>query len=229
MQKIASSFLQLWFPHCCLGCSSDYIQKGQLLCGRCIHQLPATGFFDLKANPVERIFYGRLRVENAAAGYYFTKNALIQHLLVQLKYRGNKDVGLFLGRMIGRAMHNSTQYKDIDFLVPLPLNPKKEFKRGYNQAELICRGIQEITGIPILKTGIQRRQFTESQTSRNRINRWQNMETAFEVNEREKLVNKHVLLVDDVITTGATIEACGSYILEIPGTRLSIAAAAYTI
>jgi len=229
MGSLINAFLQLFYPHQCLGCGSDFLRLNQLLCSRCIHQLPETGFFEKGENPVEKAFYGRIRVEEAAALYYFTKNSLVQELMLQLKYKGNRDAGQFLGRMIGHALKTSGRFTGIDLLVPLPLNPKKEFKRGYNQAALICMGISEICRIPILNNAVVRKQFTESQTSQNRIARWLNMEGVFEVRDPEQLVNKHVLLVDDVITTGATLEACGSYILSVSGTRLSIAAAAYTI
>lgn len=229
MKKYVASFLQLWYPHQCISCGSDCLQLPQLLCSRCVHQLPETGFFDKPANPVEKVFYGRLRVERAAASYYFTKNSLIQELMMQLKYRGNKDTGLFLGRMMGRHLRCSDRFTGIDALVPLPLNAQKQFKRGYNQAELICRGISDICGWPVMTDAVRRKQFTESQTKQNRMARWLNMDGVFEVSTASLLMNKHVLLVDDVITTGATLEACGSYMLTVPGLKLSIAAAAYTI
>ena len=229
MKKLLSFLLQLFYPHQCLGCKSDFLRLDHLLCSRCIHQLPETGFFTKENNPVEKAFYGRIRLEQAAALYYFTKNSLVQTLMIQLKYRGNRDAGLFLGRMIGNAIRTSSRFTDIDYLIPLPLNPKKQFKRGYNQAELICKGISEVCSIPLLTEAVARKQFTESQTTQNRLARWLNMEGVFEVRHPEQLINKHILLVDDVITTGATLEACGSYILAVPGTRLSIATAAYTI
>ena len=191
--------------------------------------MPETGYFKMADNPVEKVFYGRLKLEQAAALYYFTKYSLVQELMVQLKYKGNPDVGLFLGRMMAHSIHNSGRFNDIDILIPLPLNPKKQFKRGYNQAELICNGIKEVSGLPVLTNTVVRKQFTESQTTQNRIARWMNMEGIFEVNSVDALKNKHILLVDDVITTGATLESCGSHILAVSGTRLSIAAAAYTI
>lgn len=194
-----------------------------------MHQLPETGFFKHPGNPVEKAFYGRLQLQQAAALYYFTKNSLVQELMIQLKYRGNHSAGLFLGRMMGLAMLHSGRFTDIDMLLPLPLNERKQFTRGYNQAEMICNGIQEITGLPVICHAIRRKQYTESQTTHGRMARWLNMEGVFDVISPGILLNKHVLLVDDVITTGATIEACGSYILSVTGTRLSVAAAAYTI
>ncbi|TDO26629.1 ComF family protein [Sediminibacterium goheungense] len=229
MNKGLSSLIQLFFPHQCIGCKSDALALKHLLCNRCIYQLPKTGFFLHPGNPVEKAFYGRLQLEQAAALYYFTKNSLVQDLMIQLKYRGNRPAGLFLGRMMGLAMLDSGRFTDIDLLLPLPLNERKQFTRGYNQAEIICNGISEITGLPVICHALRRKQYTESQTTHGRVARWLNMEGVFEVNEPELLLNKHILLVDDVITTGATIEACGSYILSVTNTKLSVAAAAYTI
>lgn len=223
------SLVQLLYPHHCLGCGVDYINKNEYLCSRCIHNLPETGFFQDGRNPVERCFDGRIPIEAAGACYYFTKESQIQQLLFLLKYRGNKDAGLFLGRMMGYALKKSALFQEVDLLVPLPLNRIKEFKRGYNQAAVICQGIQDVWFKPLLTNAVIRKRFTETQTRQNRIARWQNMEGVFEVAQPEKLMHKHILLVDDVITTGATLEACGSYILSLPGTKLSIAAAAYTI
>lgn len=212
-----------------MGCGSDYLSLHQQICSRCIHQLPETGFFRQPDNPVEKAFFGRIRVENAAALYYFTKQSLVQELMVQLKYHQNKQAGLFLGRMMGYALKSEPRFADVDILVPLPLNPKKQFKRGYNQAEVICEGIREVWSKPLNSKVIQRKKFTDSQTTRNRLSRWQNMEAVFQVTEPDQLMNRHVLLVDDVITTGATLEACGQTLMSILNCRLSIAAAAYTL
>lgn len=229
MIAITKSLLQLIYPHYCIGCGSDHLGLQQQLCSRCTHQLPETGFFRQPNNPVEKAFFGRIRVNQAGALYYFTKQSLIQELMVQLKYHQNKDAGLFLGRMMGYALRSEPRFADVDLLVPLPLNPKKEFKRGYNQAEVICEGIREVWSRPLQTKAIQREKFTDSQTTQNRLSRWQNMEGVFQVIQPDRLINQHILLVDDVMTTGATLEACGQTILSISNCRLSIAAAAYTL
>jgi ComF family protein len=228
-KKYLSDFLHLFYPHNCEGCGSDIVYDNQFLCARCMHRLPVTGFFSKPANPVEKIFYGRSDIQVAAAAFYFTKESLLQHLLVQLKYKGNKEAGYFLGRMMGYALVESERFSSIDLLVPLPLNHKKEQLRGYNQAALICEGISEVWKKPVSTEAVSRVKFTETQTKQNRVSRWQNMDGVFAVTEPAELQNKHVLLVDDVITTGATLEACGSSILEIVGAKLSIAAAGYTV
>ncbi len=227
-QKHLASFLHLFYPHNCEGCGSDILYESQFLCARCMQRLPATGFFLQPHNPVEKLFYGRVNISHAGAMYYFTKHSLLQHILVQLKYKNNKEAGYFLGRMMALALKESDRFSDVAALVPLPLNTKKEQIRGYNQATVICEGIRNNWQKPVLENAVSRIRFTETQTKQNRISRWQNMEGVFEVTDPDSLKNKHILLVDDVITTGATLEACGAALLKIEGVRLSIATAAYT-
>ncbi len=232
LQKLKSylnDFSHLLYPHNCEGCGTDVLNDDAILCTKCLFDLPETNFTNTKNNPVEKIFYGRLNIIAATAAYYFTKDSLLQHLMIQLKYRNNKDVGFFLGKQLGYQLQESERLNDIDVLVPLPLNPKKEKKRGYNQAMIICEGIASVWQKPVLKNALIRTQFTETQTQQDRIHRWQNMQHVFAVADKNSLQDKHVLLVDDVITTGATLEACGTTILNILNTQLSIATLAWTI
>lgn len=141
----------------------------------------------------------------------------------QLKYKGNREMGLYLGRLMGYALAETNRFCAVDALVPLPLHPSKEKKRGYNQATVLCQGIAEVLEKPILKDVIIRTSHTESQTKKNRVQRWENMEGRFELAKPQAIEGKHVLLVDDVITTGATLEACGSELLEAENVQLSLA------
>ncbi len=230
IKSYLSDFSHLIFPHNCEGCGTDVLNDEQLLCAECLHQLPETNFIDVLGNPVEKIFYGRLNIAHAAAGYYFSKESLVQHLIHQLKYKNNKEVGEYLGKLLGYKLQASTQFKEVDVLVPLPLNPKREFKRGYNQAAAICEGIAAIWNKPIVKNIVMRSVFTETQTQQSRIHRLQNMQGVFAVENEAALAGKHILLVDDIVTTGATLEACGSVILQnIPNAKLSIITIAYTV
>jgi ComF family protein len=146
-----------------------------------------------------------------------------------LKYRGSKEIGFYLGKLLGNFLINSSRFSNVDVLVPLPLNQRREKKRGYNQATALCNGIASVWNKPVIDKNVIRKVYTETQTHKGRISRWENMDGIFAVKNPAKLENKHILLIDDVVTTGATLEACGSEILKINGTTLSIATLAYTI
>ena len=227
LQKYTEYLLQLFFPHCCIGCAAA-LADTDLLCIQCMQQLPATGFFEHEHNPAEKMFYGRLPVQSAAAAYFFTKDSLIQKLIFELKYKNNKAAGIYLGKLTGHLLLSSPRFQPIDVLIPVPLHPSKKRKRGYNQAELICQGMAAIIQKPILTQTVIRSHSTGTQTRQDRIHRWQNMENVFRVLDETAIAGKHILLVDDVITTGATLEACGREILQVTNTQLSIAAVAYT-
>ncbi|HEY0679862.1 MAG TPA: phosphoribosyltransferase family protein [Chitinophagaceae bacterium] len=225
IQTITRSVTHLFFPQVCHGCGSDLVKKDQLLCFRCIHQLPYTRFQFHSGNPTEKIFWGRLPVRHAASIFYLTKDSILEKLLYQLKYKGRKEVGVYCGRLMAQAI-GETEFAGIDSLIPLPLFPKKERKRGYNQAAILCNGIAEINGKPVLMNAVERTSTTETQTRKNRVERWKNMEGRFCISGAANLSGRHVLLVDDVITTGATLEACGSEIVKA-GATLSLLTLGY--
>ncbi len=220
---IKESLLHLVFPHVCAGCGSDVVETHNELCLKCLTALPQTNFCLYPNNPIEKIFWGRLPVTHAAAQYYFTKESLMQQLMHQFKYRNHKELGLYLGKLMGHALSASNRFSFIDALIPLPLFPARERKRGYNQAAVLCEGIAAILQKPVLKNVVQRIRYTESQTKKSRVERWQNIEGRFELMDPKAIAGKHVLLVDDVITTGATLEACGREIVQTENTQLSIA------
>lgn len=223
LKEIRDSILHVVFPHVCDGCGSDLLNIESRLCIRCFASLPETNFEIHPNNPVEKDFWGRLPIINGSAHLYFTKESLVQHLMHQLKYRGNKELGLQLGRIMGNALKSSNRFNDIDALIPLPLFPSKEKKRGYNQAKVLCDGIAEVLNIPILSNVIIRPQHTETQTKKGRIERWKNIEGKFNLIDPAAIQNKHLLLIDDVVTTGATLEACGNELLSANNVKLSVA------
>ncbi len=224
-----NAFQHLFFPHNCKSCGADYIAISSFLCSRCIAKLPLTHFTEIPNNPVEKIFAGRIHLFAGSALYYFTKASLLQYILVQLKYNNNQAAGIFLGNQLGIALKKSARFQQVDCIIPLPLHPKKEYMRGYNQAAVIATGITATFNKPILNDAVIRRVFTKTQTQENRTSRWQNMSGVFEVTRPELLKNKHILLIDDVVTTGASLESCGLAILAVSGTQLSIATIAYTL
>jgi ComF family protein len=223
IKEIKDSFLHLLFPHVCTGCGSDILNEETVLCMRCIDAMPETNFELHPDNPVEKTFWGRLQLAGATAQFYFTKESLMQHLMHQFKYKGNRDLGLQLGRIMGEQILKSGRFK-ADALIPLPLFPAKEKRRGYNQATVLCEGMAESMNIPVLDKVITRPQHTETQTKKGRIERWKNMEGKFILSNPAVIHNKHLLLVDDVVTTGATLEACGNELLKAVNVKLSVAA-----
>ncbi|MBM3415078.1 MAG: ComF family protein [Bacteroidetes bacterium] len=226
LREIKDSVLHLLFPHVCTGCGSDLLSEESLLCMRCMEAMPETNFELHPGNPVEKTFWGRLPLAAATAQFYFTKESLMQHLMHQFKYRGNKDLGLQLGRIMGEQINKSGRF-DADALIPLPLFPAKEKRRGYNQAAVLCDGMAEAMKIPVLNKVVSRPQHTETQTKKGRIERWKNIEGKFFLTGPDAVINKKVLLVDDVVTTGATLEACGTELLKAPGVQLSVATLCY--
>ncbi len=223
LQSIFSDTVHLFYPKICTGCGSDLLSDDQLLCLLCINQLPHTNFAQHANNPLEKIFWGRIPLLAAHSEFYFAKETLIQELIHQLKYRGNEDIGYFLGQLIGNSLLNSNRFKNLDYLIPLPLFPEKERKRGFNQATIICNGISAQMNIPVMKDNVIRRRFTETQTKKHRTERWENVADSFQVKKPNLLSGKNILLVDDVVTTGATLEACGNAIAQSANIKLSVA------
>jgi ComF family protein len=224
LTELKESLLHLTFPHSCAGCGTDVIDKEHSLCLRCLYALPKTGFHPLEGNPVEKLFWGRLSLEAATTHLYFTKGSLVQRLMHRFKYRGDKALGTYLGRLLGAGLQEGHRFAGIDGLVPLPLFPAKERRRGFNQAAVLCGGIAEVLQKPVYQNHIIRKAATESQTKKNRSDRWQNVEGRFELKTANELSGKHLLLVDDVVTTGATLEACGRAMLQQGSIGLSVAA-----
>jgi ComF family protein len=219
----------LYFPKNCPACGRPLRLFGANICSRCSQNLPETHFFEAPNNPIEKIFYGRLPISAGAAAWYFHKNSALQALLFQLKYKSNKEVGLFIGKQMGALLAASERFSSIDALVPVPLHPQALSKRGFNQAALICEGIGQVWHKPVLTGAIARTKHTSTQTKQTRSERWDNMENAFTIKDPTSINGKHLLIIDDVITTGATIEACGKTLLTIKDVRVSVAAAAYPL
>ena len=223
IKNIFSDAMHLFYPHNCIGCGSDLLSKQELLCIKCLYKLPHTHFEKFEGNPVEKIFTGRFHLKAGHSEFYFAKNQLIQELIHQLKYKDNKEIGFYLGAMMGKNILQSARFSDIDYIIPLPLYADKEFKRGYNQAEIICSGMSSVMNVSVLTKNVIRQKFTETQTRKHRTERWENVEESFAVKNPGALNGKNILLIDDVITTGATLEACAQTMLKIPGINISLA------
>lgn len=215
--------VHLLYPHLCCGCGTDLLPEDQLLCIYCLNDLPHTHFEKIENNGIEKNFTGRINIKAAHSEFYFSKGQVIQHLIHQLKYNGNQKIGNYLGAIMGNSLKESGRFNHIDVIVPLPMHKKKEFKRGYNQANIIAEGMAETMGIPVLNDSVIKCKSTDTQTKKHRLERWENVEETFLVAKKEALLGKNILLTDDVVTTGATLESCGHSILSVQGTSLSIA------
>ena len=193
------------------------------MCFSCLSKLSYTDYHKNEENPVSRLFYGRCQIEQASAMCYYEKSSTIQDLVHQLKYRSRSDVGVFLGKELAKTLQSSNLYQSIDAIIPVPLHKKKEKIRGYNQALIIALGMSEILQKPIITDSLIRVEFTETQTKKKRWDRYENVKNMFGVQKEELIKGKHILLIDDVITTGATIEACAKHLLNVDDVKVSIA------
>lgn len=215
--------LALFFPKLCLACGENLSIENDLLCVDCLHTMPRTHFYLEKENEFTTRFFGRLPILNGAALFYYSKLGHTQRLLHQLKYHDKPELAVRLGRTMGRELKKSPLFESIEVIVPVPMHPKKEWKRGYNQAEKFAEGLAEILELPMVGDALRRLENRESQTRKGRTERFTNANDLYIVGRPKALAGKHVLLVDDVLTTGATLTSCGELILKEPGTRLSMA------
>lgn len=216
------SFLSLLFPHCCVACGNPLVRGEECICTLCNMNLPRTNYHLRKDNPVEQVFWGKIPLEHATSFFFYRKGSDFRQILHQLKYGGQKEVGAIMGRYIASELLASGFFQGIDCIIPIPLHKQKQRMRGYNQSEWIARGISVVTGIPINTEAVIRQKNTETQTRKSVFGRWENVEGIFELRSADALAGKHILIVDDVLTTGATTVACASCLMEIEGIRMSV-------
>jgi ComF family protein len=224
---LVKDFFQLFFPNNCISCQSQLVRNEEIICTNCLYHLPRTNFHLREDNPVAKTFWGRVPLERATAYYYFGKGSKFRKLIHKLKYNGHREIGIFLGKHFAGELAKTGFLEDIQVIVPVPLHPAKERKRGYNQSFYIALGMSQASGIPLNTKTLLRVAESETQTRKGRFERWKNVGEIFSVKHHQTFENHHILLVDDVITTGATMEACTHTLLSIPGTRVSVAALAY--
>jgi len=222
-----NDLLHLFFPKVCQACGQSLLQQEKVMCFSCLYKLPKTGYHLHAENPVSRVFWGRVDIHAASSFLFFSKGGKTQNLIHSLKYKGHQDTGIYLGKLFGLDLKKSDLFADVDIVVPVPLHPKKQYKRGFNQSECIANGIGEAMKIPVVVDKLIRQIHTSTQTKKSRDSRWDNVKGVFGLVEPDVFENKHILLVDDVLTTGATLESCAQSLLEIPGTRVSVATLAY--
>jgi len=223
----ARDLFNLLFPDLCCACGCLLYRAEKAVCTFCLYDLPYTDHHLYADNKTARKLWGRIPFHAAMAFLHFRKAGPVQELIHQLKYRNRQDLGLLLGRMLGERLLKAPLYQGLDCILPVPLHRKKEKLRGYNQSLCIAKGIAEVLGIPVLEKDLIRSIATSSQTQKSRYKRYENMKDVFEVKQEAQLLGLHVLLVDDVITTGATIEACAIVLQQAGISRLSIATLAF--
>ena len=228
LQNLANDLLQLLFPNLCAGCEQPLVKTEQLLCLHCRHDLPYTDFHLYADNPVARQLWGRIPCAFAMAMLYFNKGARVQRILHQLKYKGKPELGELLGGLLAARLREQVSTLKADLIIPVPLHKKRQRQRGYNQSACIAEGLGKALGLPVYKDVLLKTKSTSSQTKKSRFGRYENLKSAFSVQKAEAVAGKHVLLIDDVVTTGATLEACASALSAAGMARLSVAAVAFT-
>ncbi|WP_303309686.1 ComF family protein [Hymenobacter sp. BT730] len=225
LPAIWHDFVSLVFPRVCLACADSLARGEEHICTSCRTELPYTDYHLLPAdaNPLARRFWGKVPVRYAFSYLRFLQHGRVQHLLHQLKYQGQQEVGLVLGRWYGYELAEKGFTQEFDLIIPVPLHPRKLAKRGYNQADCFAEGLAQGLQVPWLPNVLRRTEHTSSQTRKNRVERWENVASVFEVPNPAALSGLHVLLVDDVLTTGATLEACAVMLLAAGCREVSIA------
>lgn len=219
--------LRLFIPHICPLCNAPMLRNEKTICFVCEHELPKTNFHEFPAdNMLAQTFWGRTELKYALAYLFYTKGLKTQKLIHMLKYKDRPDVGIETGKKYGQVLHECNLLKDVACIIPVPLHKRKRRLRGYNQAEVFAKGLSESLGIPVDTKSLQRVAFTETQTRKNRFARWKNVKEMFHLVHPENIEGKHIVLVDDVITTGSTLEACISELKKAENVRVSIVAIA---
>ncbi len=218
----------LFFPKYCAACDSTLYKNERILCTSCRHELPLGNFHNVNAKKIEKVFYGRINIENATSLFMFQKDGLVQNLIHNLKYRGREEIGQELGIWLSKKINQNPDYQIVDAIVPVPLHPKRMRERGYNQVEKFGIEIAKNLNANYVDSVLKKISYNNKQSKRGKLNRWKNTAETFGIQNESLLENKHVLLVDDIITTGATIEACVLVLQSIPGIKISIASMAIT-
>lgn len=215
--------INLFFPKICQICDNPLLKNEQIICLRCLHELPVTNYHLNNENPVKKVFYGRVSLENATSLLIFRKKGSVQKLIHQLKYKGQQEIGPFLGTWLGAELEKIPAYREMDAVIPVPLHKLRLRSRGFNQVEGFGKEIAKALKIPYLDQVLLKKSFSTTQTIKGRLARWGNIEETFILDRPQEIQNKHVLLVDDLITTGATLEACANTIKQAGGVKISIA------
>ena len=216
------NLIHLFFPPVCSGCHTFLLTNETVICTNCRHHLPQTHHHLQTENEAFKKFYGRIPVIHVSAFLYFHKKGMVQELIHNLKYRGNQEIGTQLGHWYGEALKNNPAINSVDVIVPVPIHKKRRHNRGYNQVDTFAKALSNELNIPVENDVLIRKIHSKTQSKKNLLGRMEGIDQVFDVVFAEKEHNKHFLLLDDVLTTGATLEACSRAILKIPGAKISI-------
>lgn len=224
--RFLEDLLSIIYPRVCCNCNKALTRNEEILCFTCRSQLPKISFSDFKDNELADRLYGKLNISYAAALLYFYKSGITQNVMHQFKYKGHSYIGELFGKWLGFELVEQNVNENVDLIIPVPLHPKKQRKRGYNQSHFIAKGLSQSTKTPTDFDLLIRVKYQKSQTLKSKVQRWNNAKDAFEVVQPDSIKDKHILLVDDIVTTGATLEACGRQLLKCGASYISIATTA---
>lgn len=225
--QLFKDIANLFFPELCNCCENVLTTKEQIICSSCLYKIPKTNYSSVE-NPIKNIFYGRINIVDAIALLKYSKKGIVQKLIHNLKYFNHQEIGTYLGNMLANEMIRSDRFKDVDVIIPVPLHKKRLKKRGYNQLTTFGNKLEKKLKIIYNDTILKRKNTSNTQSKKMRLDRWKNVNNQFFISDLTVLENKHVLLIDDVITTGATIETCCNELLKIKNIKISIAVMAFT-
>ncbi len=225
--RYLDDFFNLFFPNVCCLCGRSLFQHENLICRLCEKDLPRSYFHFLAKNPVEMTFWGRVDIQKGTSFLLYVKGSKVKNILHAIKYRNNRQLGYELGKLYGLELNENNYFADIDLVVPVPIHPKKLRIRGYNQSEYIAQGLCDSLQKTLQTEGLRKVVNTKSQTRKGRFERWENVSDVFKIDDDSLFCGKNILLVDDVLTTGATLESCARCFSKVPDVTLSIATLAY--
>lgn len=223
IKEVAKSFLHLIYPDLCIACNKNLPDTNEMFCLDCFTELPFYNFVDFKNNEFTEHFRGKFNLEYGVAMFYFVKSGKVQNIIKQFKYHGKENYAIKMGELFGKLFAETEFVKSIDLIVPVPLHPKKEAIRGYNQSEKFALGINKVLNIPVNSNNLMRIKNTITQTKMNNESRIKNMQNAFSLLDNDIFIGKHILIVDDVLTTGSTMYECAKILNQIGGTKISMA------
>jgi ComF family protein len=226
--QIHENLLNVVFPAYCNGCSKLLLKNEKIICTLCIHNLPLTHHHLLKETEIHKVFYGLIPFEFGASLLYFRRKGIAQNLMHNLKYKNQQEIGTYLGDYFSKDLLDLTIFKDIDWIIPVPLHKKRFHERGYNQVTTFCESLEKNLSIPIINDVLVKSVHLKSQIQKSKATRLETIKNVFKIENAHKIEEKHILLVDDIFTTGATIETCAKEILKIKDTKISIITIAFT-